>query len=319
MSHAEIRSDALFDCRDAFSDALIALGRADERIVALCNDSVSSSKLGPFGKACPGRLINVGIAEQNMVGMAAGLANGGKLPFVCGASCFLTARAMEQIKVDAGYTNAHIVLCGMSAGVAYGELGPTHHSIEDIAWMRAIGNLTVIAPADPAETYQAVIAAAQAEGPVFLRLSRMAVPKIHADDYQFQIGKAALLREGRDVTLIATGVLASRALDAAMLLAARGVQARVLNLATARPLDREAIIAAAQETRGIVVAEEHTVYGGLGGAVAEVVVQTHPALMRLLGIPGVFCPTGSAAFLLEHFGLTAEGIAAAAMELVAKE
>jgi len=147
----------------------------------------------------------------------------------------------------------------------------------------------------------------------------MAVPKIHADDYQFQIGKAALLREGRDVTLIANGVMASRALDAAKLLAARGVQARVLNLATARPLDREAIIAAAQETRGIVVAEEHTVYGGLGGAVAEVVVQTHPALMRLLGIPGVFCPTGSAAFLLEHFGLTAEGIAAAAMELVAKE
>lgn len=307
---------ALYDCRDAFANTLVQLAQQDSRIVALANDSIGSSKLGAFRERFPSRLINVGIAEQTMVGVSAGLANGGKTPFVCGASCFLTARALEQIKVDLAYSNAHVVLCGMSSGLAYGVLGPTHHSIEDLAWTRAIANMTVIVPADPLETEQAVREAAGASGPVFLRLSRMPVPAVHDAAYRFAVGRAARLRPGSDVTLVAAGVMVSRALAAAELLAARGVAARVLNMATIRPLDREALIAAAGQTRGIVTVEEHTIYGGLGSAVAEIVTTTVPAPMRILGIPGTFAPTGSAQWLLEHFGLTPEGICAAALDLV---
>jgi transketolase len=305
----------LHDCRNAFSETLIELGEEDERIVVVNNDSVGSSNTGAFRKRFPNRLVNVGIAEQNLVGVGAGLANAGKIPFVCSAACFLTGRALEQIKVDAAYSDANVKLVGISSGMAYGPLGPTHHSIEDFAWTRAIANLTVIAPADPEETRQAVRAAAHTYGPIFLRLSRMAVPDLYDRGYVFQIGKASMLRDGTDVTLIANGVLVTRALAAAELLAGDGIQARVLNLATVRPLDRDAIVAAARETGAIVTVEEHTVFGGLGGAVAEVVVQTVPVPMRILGVPGVFAPTGSAEWLLEHFGLTAEGIRAAALEL----
>ena len=169
----------LYDCRDAFEDALRELAYQDERIVAVVNDSVGSSKLTQFGKDYPNRLVNVGIAEQNMVGVGAGLANGGLIPFVCGAAPFLTGRALEQIKADLAYSNANVKLCGMSSGMAYGELGPTHHSIEDIAWLRAIANMTVIVPADPLETAQAVQVAATTSGPMFLRISRLPVPIVH--------------------------------------------------------------------------------------------------------------------------------------------
>jgi transketolase len=307
----------LFDCRKAFSAALIELAERDPRVVAVCNDSVSSSNLKDFRERFPDRLFNVGIAEQNMVGAGAGLASAGKVPFVCGASCFLTGRATEQIKVDAGYARNNIKLCGMASGMAYGELGPTHHSIEDMAWTRAIGNMTVVAPADPAETRAMMRAAHEMDGPVFLRVSRMGVPAVHAADQAFSIGKAVRLREGSDLTIIAIGTLVSRALQAAEALAAQGVSARVVNMATVRPIDREEIVAAASETRGIVTAEEHTVYGGLGSAVAEVVVATRPAPMRMVGVPGVFAPTGSAEFLHDYFGLNADGIIAAARELLA--
>jgi transketolase len=306
----------LYDCRDAFEDTLRELASQDPRIVAVVNDSVGSSKLTQFGKEYPQRLVNVGIAEQNMVGVGAGLANGGLIPFVCGAAPFLTGRALEQIKADLAYSNANVKLCGMSSGMAYGELGPTHHSIEDMAWLRAIANMRIIVPADPIETEQAVQAAASTTGPMFLRISRLPVPIVHDNDYHFTIGKAALLRDGGDITLITNGVLVSRALEAADLLAAKGMQARVLNMSTVRPLDREAVLAAASETGGIVTAEEHTVFGGLGGAVAEVVVTTCPVPMRILGVPGVFAPTGSASWLLEHFHLTAQGICDAALELI---
>lgn len=306
----------LYDCRNSFSSALEALAEADPRIVAVCNDSVGSSKLGGFQQRFPRRLINVGIAEQNLVGIGAGLANGGKLPFVSSASCFLTARALEQIKADLAYSNANVKLCGMSSGMAYGVLGATHHSIEDMAWTRAIANMTVIVPADPLETEQAVRRAAEVEGPMFLRISRMGVPLVHDEDYQFEIGRAARLREGPDITLIANGVMVSRALEAASQLAEQGIEARVLNMATVRPIDREAIAAAANETGAIVTAEEHTIYGGLGSAVAEVVVTTCPVPMRILGVPGEFAPTGSPAWLLEHFGLTPNGIYQATLELV---
>ncbi len=305
----------LHDCRVAFAETLAELASADSRVVAVCNDSVGSSNLKNFRKRFPERMVNVGIAEQNMVGVGTGLANGGLLPFVCGASCFLTGRALEQVKVDLGYSRSNVKLCGMSSGVAYGELGPTHHSIEDLAWTRAIGNMTVIVPADPLETAQAVRAAAAYEGPVFLRLSRMPVPDVVPANYEFQIGRAVRLREGRDVTLIANGTMVCRALDAAELLAAVGVSAAVVNMPTVRPLDREAIREAA-EAGPIVTIEEHTISGGLGGAVAEVVVTQCPTWMRILGIPDQFAPTGSAAFLFEHFGLTAEGIRRSTVELL---
>lgn len=307
---------ALYDCRDAFASALEEIAVDDRRVCAVVNDSVGSSKIANFGKRFPDRLINVGIAEQTMVGLAAGLSNSGKIPFVCAASCFLTGRALEQIKADVAYSDANVKLAGMSPGMAYGELGPTHHSIEDLAWTRAIANMTVIVAADPIETDQAVRAAAAVHGPVFLRISRMPVPTVHDADYHFQIGRAARLRDGDDVTLIANGVLVARALDAADLLAAQGVRARVLNMSTVRPLDRDAVLAAAEETGAIVTVEEHTIYGGLGGAVAEVVVTHHPVPMRILGVPGVFAPTGSATWLLDHFGLTAQGISDAALQLV---
>ncbi|MBL0160411.1 MAG: transketolase family protein [Bryobacterales bacterium] len=304
-----------FDCRVAFAEALVALAEADPRVVAVCNDSVGSSNLKEFKKRFPERLVNVGIAEQNMVGVAAGLANGGLMPFVCGASCFITGRALEQVKVDLGYSRSNVKLCGISSGMAYGELGPTHHSIEDIAWTRAIANMTVIVPSDPAETAGALRAAAALDGPVFLRLSRMPVPAVNAADYEFQIGRAVRLRQGSDVTLIANGTMVCRALEAAELLLADGVHASVINLPTVRPLDREAIAAAAA-AGPIVTIEEHTVFGGMGGAVAEAVVTFNPTRMRILGVPGVFAPTGSTEFLFEHFGLTAANIRVVTLELL---
>lgn len=305
----------LYDCRDAFSAALEELAASDERVVAVTNDSVGSSKLGSFRKRFPKRFVNVGIAEQNMVGIGAGLANAGMIPFICGASCFLTGRALEQVKVDLAYSRYSVKLCGMSSGFAYGQLGPTHHSLEDLAWTRAIPDLTVIVPADPIETAECVRAIAGIAGPVFLRLSRAPVPNVHANDYRFEAGRAVTLREGTDVTIIAIGIMVFRALKAADLLSQAGVSARVLNMSSLKPIDREAILAAARETDGIVTVEEHNIRGGLGGAVAEVVATGHPCPMRILGVPDTFSPTGSAEWLIEHFQLTPEAIRDAALEL----
>jgi transketolase len=305
-----------YDCRNAYVDTLADLAHSDHRIVGVVNDSIGSSKLDAFKKAFPDRLINVGIAEQDMVGVAAGLANGGRIAFVSAASCFLTGRAMEQIKADVAYSNRNVKLCGMSPGVAYGELGPTHHSIEDLAWLRAIDNMVVVVPADPIETAAAMRWAAAMEGPVFIRVSRMSVPQIYAEDYTFQPGKAITVRDGTDVTLISNGTVLWRALVAAELLAADGVNARVVSMPTVKPLDVDAVVAAAEQTRGIVTAEEATTAGGLGGAVAEAVVQHHPTRMKILGFPQ-FAPTGSAGFLLDHFGMSPEGIAETARALLA--
>jgi transketolase len=312
-------STQLFDCRDAYMSALEEMAAADVRVCAVANDSLSSAKLKNFKARFPERFVNVGIAEQNMVGVGAGLANGGMIPYVCGASCFLTARAMEQVKVDLAYTRANVKLCAMSPGMAYGQLGPTHHSIEDLAWMRVLPNLVVVAPADPIETAAVMRYSLIHEGPMFLRIARTPVPRVHGDDYEFKLGKAVKLREGSDVTLIANGLLVSRALDAARALEVRGISARVLNMSTLKPLDREAILEAARETPGIVTAEEALAAGGLGGAVAEIVAQAHPTPMRILGVPDTFAPTGTAEFLLEHFGLTAAGIESAALDLLRKE
>ncbi|MDP5279801.1 transketolase C-terminal domain-containing protein [Sphingomonas sp. DG1-23] len=306
---------ALRDCRDAYVRAVEELAAEDSRIVAVVNDSVGSSKLGKFRERFPNRLINVGIAEQNMVSVGAGLANGGKIPFVSGAGCFLTARAMEQIKVDCGYSQANVKLCGISSGVAYGELGATHHSIEDVAWLRAIDKLTVIVPSDSWETAAAIKAAAAHDGPVYVRISRMPVPDIERTDMEFRIGRAEVLRQGGDLAIIANGTLVHRALAAAEAVAAEGISARVVNMSTVSPIDVEAIVAAAA-TGAIVTAEEGLAHGGLGGAVAEYCAEHAPVRMRKLGFPG-FLPTGSASWLMEQFGLTADGIAAAARELIA--
>ncbi len=317
--NAPFETAKLHDCRDAFVGMLEELAAENKNIVTVCNDSMGSSKLGGFQDKFSERLINVGIAEQNMVGVGAGLANGGKIPFVCGASPFLTGRALEQIKADIAYSLANVKLIGISSGMAYGELGPTHHSIEDFAWVRALPNIPVIAPADRIETSAAVKWVTEHHGPCFLRLSRVGVPDVLPEEHVFEVGKANTLREGSDVTIIANGVLTHRALQAAVILENRGISARVLNMATVRPIDADAILKAAEEIGAIVTCEEHTVFGGLGSAVAEVVVESHPVPMKMLGVPGIFAPTGSANFLLDEFGMSPEGISESAVELLNKK
>ncbi|MFJ8791539.1 transketolase family protein [Streptomyces sp. NPDC102462] len=302
-----------YDCRADFADELIALARADERIVAVCNDSVGSSNLVAFREEFPDRLINVGIAEQDLVGVSAGLANAGYIPFVSAAAPFLTGRALEQIKADVAYSDRHVVLCGQSPGMAYGELGPTHHSIEDLSWMRAVPGLQIVVPADPAQTRSAVRWAAASGRPSYLRIPRFKVPAVTPPDAPFERGRAVRLAEGTDVTLIAVGTMVSRALEASGLLKEQGISARVVNMTFVEPLDVPEVLAAAEDTGAIVTAEEGLVSGGMGAAVARVVAETRPVPIRMLGVP-TFAPTGSTSFLLEHFGLNAAGIAGAARE-----
>src|SRR4051794_36506569 len=273
-----------YDCRKAFAEELIALAREDDRIVAVCNDSVGSSGLVGFREEFPDRLVNVGIAEQDLVGVGAGLANGGLIPFVSAAAPFLTGRALEQIKADAAYSDVPVVLCGQSPGMAYGELGPTHHSIEDLSWMRAIANLKVVVPADRAQTRDAVRWAATGAGPVYMRIPRFKVPDITPDGAPFGPATSVRLTDGDDVTIIAVGTMVSRALDAAEQLREEGIVARVINTAFVDPIDERAILEAARETRAIITVEEANVSGGLGAAVAALVVEHRPVPMRILGI-----------------------------------
>ncbi len=316
MSVPETQTAKTFDCRNTFATTLERLAEGNERIVTVVNDSVGSSKLGGFNERWPERTVNVGIAEQNMVGVGAGLANGGKIPFVSAAGCFLTARAMEQIKADIAYTNVNVKLVGQSSGIAYGELGPTHHSIEDMAWMRLLPNLSIIVPSDPWETEQAIEAAAAHEGPVFLRISRFPVPELERPaNAAFKLGKAETLKPGQDAVIIANGVMVARAIEAAKALETDGVNARVINMSSIAPLDVETILDAAG-TGAIVTVEEGSVRGGLGGAVSEVLSTHKPTHLRVLGFPG-FVPTGSVDFLFEHFGLTADGIASAVRDVIA--
>lgn len=316
MAHASPTATGLHDCRNAWVATLEHLAEADPRIVAVVNDSVGSSKLNSFQKKFPDRLINVGIAEQVMVGVGAGLANGGRIPFVSAASCFITGRALEQVKADIAYANFNVKLVGQSSGVAYGELGATHHSIEDFAWLRPLTNLTVIAPADAWETAEAVKWAAAHEGPVYLRLSRMPVPDLDIPNRRFRPGKAEVVREGHDLTIIASGTTVHLAAAAADRLAADGIAARVLNFSTLNPLDEDALHAAAA-TGAIVTVEEASVRGGLGGAVAEFTSANRPVPVERVGFPG-FLPTGSTDWLFREYGLSAEGIAAAALRSLAR-
>ena len=316
MAHA-VEKAGLYDCRDAWVKTLVELATEDDRIVAVVNDSVGSSKLTAFQEAFPDRLINVGIAEQALVGVGAGLANGGRIPFVSAASCFLTGRALEQIKADVAYANFNVKLVGQSSGIAYAELGPTHHSIEDFAWLRPLINLIVIVPADPWETEQAVRWASTHEGPVYIRLSRAPVPMLDIKDRQFRPGRAEVIRQGGDVTVIACGTTVHLAAAAHDLLISEGIAARVLNFSTINPLDEDALDRAAS-TGAIVTVEEASIRGGLGGAVSEFTASHRPVPVERVGFQG-FLPTGSLDYLFEQNGLTPRGIAAAARRALARK
>jgi transketolase len=314
MAATAEKHEGYFDCREAWAQTLEMLADRDPRIVAVVNDSVGSSKLGGFQKKFPDRLINVGIAEQNMVGVGAGLANGGRIPFVSAASCFLTGRAMEQLKADIAYAKFNVKLVGQSSGVAYGELGPTHHSIEDFAWLRPLDSITVITPSDRWETAEAVKWAAEHDGPVYLRLSRMPVPDLHVAERSFRPGKAELVRDGNDLAIIACGTMVHLAVEAADVLRTEGISARVLNMATINPIDEDALARAA-DLGAIVTVEEAGIRGGLGGAVAEFTAEHRPVPIERIGFPG-FVPTGSIEWLFERFGMTPNGIAAKARKVL---
>ncbi|HTW97258.1 MAG TPA: transketolase C-terminal domain-containing protein [Acidimicrobiales bacterium] len=305
----------LHDCRVAFSEELLALAQEDERVVVVCNDSVGSSQLGRFAAELPGRLVDVGIAEQDLVGVAAGLANGGMLPVVCGAAPFLCARAFEQVKVDLVYSGRRVVVCAMSPGVAYGALGATHHAPEDLSLMRALPGLHLVVPADPAETRAALRWAVAQEGPSYVRIGRVRTPDLGARGAPFELTR--VLRDGDDVTLVAIGSMVWRALQAADELAGRGVAARVLGVSVLEPLDLVPIRRAGEETAGIVTVEEAATSGGLGAAVAIDAARHGPVQMRVLGFADRFAGIGSAEELYEDFGLTPSGIAGAALELLA--
>ena len=305
--------------REAYGEALKALGGENSNIVVLDADLSKSTKTNDFAKAYPDRFVNCGIAEQNMMGVAAGLAAAGKVPFVSTFAMFAAGRAFEQVRNSICYPGLNVKVAATHAGITVGEDGASHQSVEDMALMRVLPGMTVIVPADAAETRQAVKAAAELEGPVYLRLGRMAASDVFDENYRFELGKAAQLAEGRDVTLIACGMMTSAAVEAAQLLAAKGINARVLNMATIKPLDQAAIVAAARETGAIVTCEEHSIIGGLGGAVAEVLGECCPAVLERVGIRDQFGESGTPPELLKKFGLTAEDIAAAAERAIARK
>lgn len=304
--------------RQAVCEALMRLAETDKDIVVLTSDSRGSAALAPFAKAFPEQFVETGIAEQNIVGIAAGLAACGKKPFVASPACFLSMRAIEQIKVDVAYSATNVKLIGISGGVSYGPLGMSHHSLQDIAVTRAIPGLAVVLPADRHETVRAVEALARHVGGVYMRIGRNPVPDCYAspDDVPFELGKAVRMRDGSDVTVIATGETVRVALDAAELLESDGVRCRVLNMHTIKPLDTEAIVAAARETRRLITVEEHSVHGGLGAAVAETVVRHHPVPVRILGIPDEPPVTGKTAEVFGHYGITAANIRRTALDML---
>ena len=305
--------------RDAYGEALAELGAVNENIVVLEADLSKSTKTCDFRKVYPERFINVGIAEQNMLGIAAGLAAAGKVPFASTFAVFAAGRAYDQIRNSIAYPNLNVKIAATHAGLTVGEDGGSHQMLEDIALMRALPNMTVIVPADGIETKQVIQAVAEYEGPVYIRMGRPKVPVLFGDDYKFEIGKGVLMKEGTDVTLIGTGIMVSKAMEAAELLAAEGISASVVNISTIKPLDAELIIAQAQKTGAVVTCEEHTICGGLGSAVAEVLVENCPVPMARVGVEDKFGESGLPDELLEKYGLSASNIAAKAKAVIAKK
>lgn len=303
--------------RDGYGRALIDLGRQNERLVVLDADLAAATKTGVFKKEFPNRFFDCGIAEENMMGVAAGLAATGHLVFASSFAMFAAGRAFEQVRNSIGYPHLNVKIGATHAGISVGEDGASHQCCEDIALMRTIPGMTILNPADDVEAYQAVFAAAALDGPVYLRFGRLAVPRMFDDSYTFEIGKGVQLREGRDVTIIATGLMVNEAVMAAEQLAGEGISARVVNMHTIKPIDRDCVIAAANETGAIVTAEEHNIIGGLGSAVAEVVCETKPVPVVRLGVEDTFGRSGPAVELLHLFGLDAAHIVQKAKAAIA--
>jgi transketolase len=302
---------------DEFAATLLELARADRNIIAVTSDSRGSGRLGPFGLALPKQLVEVGIAEQNLVGITAGLAASGKKAFGVSPACFLTARSLEQIKNDVCYSDVPAVLVGISAGVSYGALGSTHHSLHDLAALRAIPNLQIVVPADNFETREAVKAAARSDKPMFLRFGKATMYGVHKPDTEFQVGNAIMLHDGRDLAFIGTGETVIHCLLAAAKLAEQGLNCRVLSLHTVKPLDAEAVLKAGRECHAIITAEEHSAHGGLGEACAAVLMQAGVNVpFHIAGVPDEDTVTGAQADIFRHYGISMEGLAEHAASLL---
>lgn len=303
--------------QDEFARTLQSLAEADESIVVVTSDSRGSGKLTAFGQALPRQIVEVGIAEQNLVGITAGLAACGKRAFGVSPSCFLTARALEQVKNDVCYSDVPAVLVGISSGVSYGALGTTHHSLHDLAALRAINNITVIVPADNFESREAVRAAACTTRPMFLRFGKVPTYTLHAPSTNFEVGKAVTLRDGEDVAFIATGETVVHALLAAGALERRGVQARVISMHTVKPLDREVVVRAGRECRAVITVEEHMVHGGLGESCAAILMSARARVpFEIVGIPDEHTVTGAQADIFRYYGISMESLAVRALALV---
>ena len=302
---------------EEFAETLQTLAQANPHIVVVTSDSRGSGKLGPFGKGLPRQIVEVGIAEQNLVGITAGLAACGKRAFGVSPACFLTARALEQIKNDVCYSNVPAVLVGISAGVSYGALGTTHHSLHDIAALRAINNVTIVVPADNFETRGAIQAAARATTPMYIRFGKAPLYSLHRSDATFACGKALCLRPGNDVAFIASGETVVHAYLAAGLLAESGLGARVISMHTVKPLDTETILRAGRECRAVITVEEHLVNGGLGEACASALMQAGVTVpFRIVGIPDEDTVTGAQADIFRHYGISMEGLSDRARTLL---
>lgn len=295
--------------RESYGNALVELGKKYDNVVVLDADLAGATKTGIFQKEFPERHIDCGIAEGNMVGIGAGLAASGKVPFVSSFAMFAAGRAFEQIRNSVGYPHLNVKIGATHAGISVGEDGATHQCNEDIALMRTIPGMVVLNPSDDIEAKAAVEAAYLHDGPVYLRFGRLAAPVINTNaDYKFEIGKGIVLREGKDLTIVATGLMVSEALGAAEMLAKDGIEAKVLNIHTIKPLDEELIISAAKETGKVITVEEHSVIGGLGSAVCDVLSEKAPTPVKKIGVYDRFGESGPAVKLLEKYGLTADGI-----------
>lgn len=305
--------------RESFGEALTALAETNPDIVVLDADLAEATKTGIFKKKYPERFIDCGIAECNMIGIAAGLATCGKVPFAASFAMFSAGRAFEQVRNSVGYPHLNVKVVGSHAGISVGEDGATHQCCEDIALMRSIPGMVVLNPADHYEMQAAVKAAAAYVGPVYIRLGRLAVESVHNnDDYRFELGKGITLRDGKDITIIATGLLVQEAVKAAKSLEEAGIDARVIDIHTIKPLDQELVLKAAKETGRIVVAEEHNIIGGLGEAVASYLSEVYPTPVTKIGVNDTFGHSGPAVNLLKEFGLSAENIEATVKRVLDK-
>lgn len=302
---------------DVFSDLLMRIAEKDKDIIVVTSDSRGSGKLIPFAERLPEQIVEVGIAEQNLVGVAAGLASTGKRVFAVSPGSFLTARALEQIKNDVSYSDYPVVLVGISSGVSYGALGSTHHSLHDLAVLRAIPNLIIVVPADAYETKLAILNALEAKKPVFIRFGKKPMPLLPGSEQEFKLGKARVISNGSDVSFIATGETVAPALEASKLLTERGISAGVVSMHTIKPLDEEAIIATAKSCKALITVEEHSVHGGLGEACASVLMTEGIHLpFKIAGIPDEDTVSGSQAEIFDHYGISGQGLSEAAFNLL---